>query len=127
MRRRTAAILLPLAACRPQVALSVSTEAAPVFTVTGEDEPACLRSLAVYRRDGQLTWRIGQHVPTACATRVTYGTLPPGYEQIAPARALAAGQPYRVAITGPGFNDAAVFTASAVTPPSSAPAGPRSR
>ena len=100
----------------------------PVFTLNESGDRPCVRALGVHRvAGGQLAWRIGQHDASACATRVSYAVLPTGYQQIGPARALVPGVRYRVTVTGPGFNEAAEFTAAGVTPPSSAPADPRSR
>ncbi len=121
--------LLIVAGCRPSVDLVV-TEQGPSFAVNQQDTPACLRTLGVYRvSGGQLAWRLGQSDPTACASRVDYGSVPRGYQQLGPARPLIPDVAYRVAITGPGFNDSATFTAprAAVRLPSAAPAGPRSR
>ena len=120
--------LLVLAGCNPSVSLTVTEADPPVFALRQSGSQPCLRALGIHRlSDGQLAWRIGQHDPGACATRVTYGAVPSGYQQIGPARALVPGARYRVTITGPGFNEAATFAAPAVRPPSSAPAGPRSR
>lgn len=121
--------MLLVAGCRPSVELTV-VEQGPSFTVRQQDTPACLRTLGVYRVSGQqLAWRIGQADPTACASRIAYGEVPRGYQQLGPARPLIPDVGYRVAITGPGFNESATFTAPrvAVRPLSAAPADPRSR
>lgn len=122
-----------LAGCGPSVRLEVTGADVPAFGLASADSPACPRTLAVYRvAGGQIAWRIGQRDPRSCPTRIDYGALPRGYRELAPARMLIGGATYRVAVTGPGFNEQAVFTArvpakAALRPPSAAPADPRSR
>lgn len=119
MKRAGIAALL-LAGCGPNVTLGVGDGDPPVFTLSEPGEQPCVRALGVHRiAGGQLAWRIGQTAPAACAARIRYGVLPPGYQQIGPARPLVPGARYRVTITGSGFNEAAEFTAAAaITPPS---------
>ncbi len=112
MRKWTVlAALVLLAACRQQTAIWVvrgSTRYHLVLELGREDhnlEPVSIGYLVVRtcsaNESGEMMWAIGGKTGTASIDRVTYGTLPNGFETSSDPKPLVPGC-YETAISGTG-------------------------
>jgi hypothetical protein len=94
--------LLPLDACRPEVALAASTGASPTFSW----EPDCAsgRLEVIHVRSGDLMWGVAGDQPSAgeppaaIYSGVKYGQVPLGAYALGWTALLSAGQQYRVTL-----------------------------
>lgn len=110
------AALTLIAACRESAEVVVTRAGdGAVFTVEASGE-ACVRSAYVYAEGGTretpvwstIDGRTARDAP--CITSIRYGVTPEGFSTT-PAPVLKAGQRYRVALVGGGFNASARFIA----------------
>jgi hypothetical protein len=94
--------LLPIDACRTQVALAASTGTSPTFSW----EPDCAsgRLEVLHVRSGDLMWGVvgdqpsAGDPPVAIYSGVKYGEVPPGAYALGWVALLSAGQQYRLTL-----------------------------
>ena len=115
--------LLLLAGCQQGAEVEVrQANGVATVEVTRDGKPACIDQLDVYAgepKGGPPDWFIISAQGAPCASRVTLGQTPPGFEATSSAPlALKAGTSYLVEVSGGSFIGSASFVAAI---PSSAP------